>query len=93
MVNPLQFLSESVAGMKTLTENINRSRTASTENQSVSSLDKNNTRYRSRSSEMSSIDDLIDVDEISSISSDSEKHSAWLLPEGTTKMFEKFSNF
>ena len=90
MVNPLQFLSESVAGMKTLTENINRSRTASTENQpSVSSLDKNNTRYRSRSSEMSSIDDLIDVDEISSISSDSEKHSAWLLPEGTTKMFEK----
>lgn len=90
-MNPLQFLSDQVANMRLTTENIIRSRSSSNENwekvgesQSSSSpamKSPQKSRYRSKSSDL---DELIDVDEISSISSDSEKHSAWLLPEGTT---------
>lgn len=86
-MNPLQFLSKTVTSVLSATESITKSRTSSTENWekvgrdlSPSMNSTKNNSHRSISSES-----LIDVDEISSISSDSEKNSAWLLPEGVTK--------
>jgi len=86
-MNPLQFLSKTVTSVLSATEGITKSRTSSTENWekvggdlSPTMISPQNNRHRSRSSSES----LIDVDEISSISSDSEKNSAWLLPEGVT---------
>jgi len=86
-MNPLQFLSKTVTSVLSATESITKSRTSSTENWEKVGGDlsptmnspQNNNRHHSSSS-----DSLIDVDEISSISSDSEKNSAWLLPEGVT---------
>lgn len=85
-MNPLQFLSKTVTSVLSATESITKSRTSSTENWekvgrdlSPSMNSTKNNSHRSISSES-----LIDVDEISSISSDSEKNSAWLLPEGVT---------